>query len=63
MLLLLAALPAAAGGNSAQHASRGFGTWQGLVARVLAWLSHPWDAGEALAANDSSANIDPLGQH
>jgi len=62
-MFLLAALPAAAGGATPRHAPQGLVTWQGLVARVLAWLSHPWDATSALAANDSSANIDPLGQH
>jgi hypothetical protein len=58
-VFLLAALPAAAGGA----ATRGSGTaWEGLVARVLAWLGSPWDGGLSVSSTDSSANIDPLGR-
>jgi hypothetical protein len=56
-VFLLAALPAAAGGA----ATRGSGTaWEGLVARVLAWLGSPWDG--TVSSADSGSQIDPLGQ-
>ena len=63
-VFLLAVRPAAAGGHTPVRASSGYAAgWQDLVARVLAWLSAPWDGGAAVAGIDSSANIDPLGQH
>jgi hypothetical protein len=58
-VFLLAALPAAAGGA----ATRGSGSaWEGLVARVLAWLGSPWDGSPSISSTDSGSQIDPLGQ-
>ncbi|HEX3527180.1 MAG TPA: hypothetical protein VH988_08945 [Thermoanaerobaculia bacterium] len=67
-LFLLAALPAAAGGSAKPQtaqtaAQKAGGIWEGLLARVIAWVGGPWQGTSAVAGTDSSANIDPLGQH
>ena len=67
-LFLLAALPAAAGGSAnpqtAQTATQSTGgLWEGLLAQVIAWVCGPWTGTPAVAGTDTSANIDPLGQH
>jgi len=67
-VLLLAVLPAAAGGSGKPQTKQAAvkpagGIWEGLLARVIAWVGGPWDGISDVAGADSSANIDPLGQH
>ena len=66
-VFLLAALPAAAAGSGKPQtqaaAKQAGGIWEGLLAQVLAWVGSPWSGISMVAGADSSANIDPLGQH
>lgn len=66
-VFLLAVLPAAAGGHgksqTTQVAKQADRVWEGLFARVLAWLVNPWSGGREIAMSDTSSQIDPLGQH
>jgi cytochrome c oxidase assembly factor CtaG len=54
VVLLLAALPAAAGQTAKPRGSAG---WERVVAQVIAWL------GRGLISPDYSSSIDPNGQH
>jgi hypothetical protein len=53
-VLLLAALPAAAGQTAKPRGSAG---WEKVVAQVIAWL------GRGLISPNTSSYIDPNGQH
>jgi hypothetical protein len=64
-VLLLAALPAAAGVASPEMrtARRVESFWDGFLARALAWLGGPWGGAPATTSSsgDSGSQIDPLG--
>jgi len=64
-VLLLAVLPAAAGGTAqvTPVAKPADGAWEKLVAQVLAWLGSPWSGGQPTSMLDTSPQIDPLGLH
>ena len=64
-VLLLAALPAAAGGTAqvAPATKPADGAWEKLISQILAWLGSPWDGGQPNTMLDTSPQIDPLGQH
>jgi hypothetical protein len=61
LVLLVSALPAAAGPTKARTPTAG---WEKLVSQVIALLIRPWKGlNGATASPDTSSYIDPLGQH